>query len=123
MSVVLKRLKVISQWQVFFSKIEHGFFRVIGPKCAIKSHCDTQILIFSLLPFNSPPYQGQEENHGNQNNEQEIVSFDGAHWAGAAGLGQDDSVSQKLAILTCQITTEKNYSTLFSMIKSLGRNK
>ena len=27
----------------FFFKIDHGFLRVIGPKCAIKSDCDTTI--------------------------------------------------------------------------------
>jgi len=56
-SVVLKRVKVVSQWQGLFLKRDHGFFRVIGPKCANESHCDFGILIFSLLPFNSPPYQ------------------------------------------------------------------
>ena len=55
-SVVLKCVKVISQWQGLFLKIDHGFFRVIGPKCANKSRCDFEILIFSLLPFIIPPY-------------------------------------------------------------------
>ena len=35
-----------------FLKIDLGLFRVIGLKCAKKSHCDTGILIFSLLHLN-----------------------------------------------------------------------
>ena len=38
--VVLRVTKVISQWQGVYLKIDHGFFRVIGPKCDIKSHFD-----------------------------------------------------------------------------------
>ena len=39
--VVLKVTKLILQWQGVCLKMDHGFFTVIGPKCAIKSHCDT----------------------------------------------------------------------------------
>jgi len=42
-SVVLKRVKVVSQWQGLFLKRDHGFFRVVGPKCANKSRCDKEI--------------------------------------------------------------------------------
>ena len=56
LSIVLKRVKVKWQCRVFFFKIEHGLFRVIGLKLAGEPQDVFYKFSFSLLPFIIPPY-------------------------------------------------------------------
>ena len=53
---VLKRVKVKWQCRVFFFKIDHGLFRVIGLKLGGEPRPVFEIYIFSLLPYIAPPY-------------------------------------------------------------------